>query len=142
MATEWGFDAVLKQGDGTTSESFTAIAQVRDVSGPNVSVEVVEDRHRGLTADYVAKYATFLNGGQVTFDISYDPTAGTHDASTGLLADMEAKTLRNFELDWGDASDTTWSFSAYVTGFNPGAPLDGALTADVTLEIDGQPTLA
>lgn len=142
MAMIPGFDAVLKQGDGATAESFTAIANVRDITGPSLSVEIIEDRHRSLTNDWVEKFATFLNGGQVTFDISYDPVGATHDASTGLIADMEAKTLRNFELDFGDTAATTWTFSAYVSGFEPGNPLDGAATASVTLDISGEPTLA
>jgi predicted secreted protein len=78
----------------------------------------------------------------VTFTIQYDPAGATHDASTGVLKDMGDKTLRNFQLVFPDTGTTTWSFSAYVVGFTPGAPHDDKLTAECELKISGQPTLA
>ena len=35
----------------------------------------------------------------------------------------------------------SWLFSAHVTGFEPSAPVDGALTASVSLKITGKPII-
>lgn len=134
------FGTELRQGDGGGPESFTPVAQVRDISGPGLSLDNEDVTTHDSTGGWEEVVATILRTGEMTLEIVYDPADGTHDATTGLVADMEAKTLRNFELEWPDA--TEWSFAAYVTGFEPGAPHDGSLTASVTLKLSGVPTLA
>ena len=79
----------------------------------------------------------------MTFDINFIPTEATHkDAAGGLLNDLKTQTCRDFELIWPDSGNTKWSFSALVTGFEPSGPVDGALTASITLKLVGEPTLA
>jgi len=58
------------------------------------------------------------------------------------LKDLKNRTKRNFQLVFPDVGATTWAFAAYVTGFEPSAPVDDLLGASVTLKITGQPTLA
>jgi len=119
----------------------TEIAEVKDISGPGLNLNTTDvTAHDG--SGWREFVATILDAGEITFDINYVPTDGTHDATSGLLSVMEAQTLESFELIFPDAGTTTWSFSGYVTGFEPGAPVDGALTASVTIRISGDPTLA
>jgi predicted secreted protein len=98
--------------------------------------------HHSSTGGWGELIATILRAGSISFDIQYDPAGATHDATTGLIADMTNKTLRNFQLVFPDTGTTTWTVAAYVTGFEPGAPVEGKLTASVELSISGQPTLA
>lgn len=142
MATYSALGTLLKQGDGGSPETFTTIAQVRDISGPGLSQEAVEVTHHSSTDGWREYVGGLFDGGEISFEIVYDPAEGTHDASTGLLKDMTDRTVRNFELVFPDTGSTTWTFAALVTGFEPGAPVDGALTASVTLKLSGQPTLA
>jgi hypothetical protein len=86
--------------------------------------------------------ASFLDGGEVTFEIIYDPAGATHDASTGLLATYEARTVRNWNLVFSDTATTTWAFSGPITRFQPLAPVGDALKANCTIKVSGQPTLA
>jgi len=137
------FGTLLQQGDGgTPTEAFTTIAEVLDISGPGLSLGMEDGTHHSSTGGWREQIPTLLDGGQVSFDIQYDPVGATHDASTGLIKDMEDKTLRNFQLVFPDSGSTTWSFAAYVAEFEPGAPVEGKLTASVTLQLSGQPTLA
>lgn len=137
------FGTLLKLGDGgSPTESFTTIAEVTEIGGPELSLDTEDGTHHGSTGGWEEVIPTILRSGTVPFTIQYDPAGATHDASTGLLADMGDKTLRNFELVFPDTGSTTWSFSAYVVGFTPGAPHDGKLTAECSLKISGQPTLA
>ncbi|KKL69977.1 hypothetical protein LCGC14_2109540, partial [marine sediment metagenome] len=48
----------------------------------------------------------------------------------------------NFQLIFPDSGTTTWSFAALVTGFEPSAPVDGPLTASVSMLISGKPAIA
>lgn len=142
MASYSSFGTLLKIGDGATPESFTTIAQVQDIKAPQLAMDTEEVTNHSSTGGWEEVVATILRTGEVSFGLVYDPDAATHDASTGLIADMVARTRRNFQLIFSDSGNTTWSFSAYVTGFKPEAPVKGKLGAEVSLKITGQPTLA
>jgi hypothetical protein len=136
------FGTLLKKGDGGDPESFTTIYEVLDIGGPSLKLDTEETTNHSSTGGWEEVVATILRSGEVTFEINYDPAGATHDASTGLIADMVARTLRNFQLVFPDTGTTTWSFAAYVTGFEPSEPVAGKLSASVTLKPSGQPTLA
>jgi predicted secreted protein len=136
------FGTLLKIGDGATpTENFTTIAEVQDISGPGLEQRTEEVTHHGSTGGWVERIGTLLDAGEVGFDINFLPTHATQDPSTGLIADMKNRTKRNFQLVFPDGSSTTWEFTALVTGFEPDEPVEGKLSASVTLEVTGQPTL-
>ena len=136
------FGTLLKIGDGGGPETFTTIAEVTSISGPGLSLDPIEATSHDSTGGWREFIGGLLEAGEVSFDINYIPTNATHDASTGLIADMVARTVRNFQLVFPDGSSTTWSFAALVTSFEPGEPIDDKLSASVSLKITGQPTLA
>ena len=84
------------------------------------------------------RIATLKDGGEVTLDINYVPEDSTH---VGVWTDMGNKTLRNWQVVWPNVAVTTWSFAAFVTGFEPSASVDDKLSASVSLKISGQPIL-
>lgn len=135
------FGTELKIGDGGSPENFTTIAEVVEVTGPPLSADTADTTNHDSTDAYEESVVTVLRTGEVTFDINYLPTDSTHDASSGLLNDYENKTKRNFEVIFSNDSNTKWSFSAYVTGFEPSAPHDDKLDASVTLKVTEKPTL-
>jgi hypothetical protein len=137
-----GFGTLLKVGDGGATEAFTTIGSVMDISGPSLGVDTAEVTNHSSTAAYEEFVATVVRTGDVTFTVNFDPALATHAYGSGLLEDMENKTKRNYQLVFPDTAATTWAFAAFVTGFSPSAPVAGALTADVSLKITGQPTLA
>ena len=133
---------LLKIGDGAaTSEVFTTIAEVSDIGGPELAQETVEVTNHSSPGGWREKIGGILDGGNVSLAINYQPTHATHNNTAGLVKDLRSRTKRNFELVFTDAGNTTWSFTALVTSFAPAEPIDGALTAEVTLEITGAPTL-
>lgn len=136
------FGTSIKLGDGASPEVFTTIAEVVEIGGPGLELDMIEITNHSSTGGWEEHVGGILRTGEVTLDINYDPAGGTHDASTGLIADMVARTLRNFQLIFPDTGTTTWTFSAYVQKFEPGAPVDDKLSASVTLKLSGQPTLA
>jgi len=127
-----GYDAVLKV-DGTT------VAQVRDISGPGISTETTEttDRDGDGWKEFIGG---LKDGGEVTFDILYDPSAATHDGTTGIVALANSREEKTWTVEW--PGSVTWSLPGIVTKFEPKAPLADAMTADVTVKVSGKPTLA
>lgn len=137
-----GFGVLLKKGDGASPEVFTSIAELTGLSGPGLSMDTVEATHTGSSGNYREYIAGLLDAGEVSFDVNFLPADSTQDESTGLLADKKNRTLRNFQIVWPDSGNTTWSFAAFVTSFEPSSPIDDRMTASVTLKISGDPTLA
>jgi predicted secreted protein len=136
------YGTLLQSGDGGSPEAFTTIAEVTDITGPGLvqdPLDVTSHESPGAFREFVGG---LLDGGEVTFTINYVPTAATHDASTGLIADMIARIIRNYQLVFPDVGATTWSFSALIAAFEPAEPVDDRLSAEVTLKVTGQPTLA
>ena len=136
MAKYAAFGTQFKRG-------ATVIAQVTDISGPGLSLDTEDVTSHDSTGGWEEHVGTILRSGEVTLTIEYDPNLATHkNAAGGILADLVSRTAQTYSLVFPSSPAVTWSFSALCTGFEPGAPVDGALTADVTYKLTGQPTLA
>ena len=136
MAKYAAFGAILLRG-------AAPVAGITNISGPGLSLDTEDVTTHDSTAAWEEHVGTILRSGEVTLDIIYDPNAGTHkNAAGGLLNDLTLRTATTFTITFPSTAAASWTFSAFVTGFEPSAPHDGALTASVKLKISGQPTLA
>lgn len=136
MAKYGAYGTVLERGAVT-------IAGVTNISGPGLSLDVEDVTSHDSTGAWEEVVATILRSGEISLDIVYDPAAATHSATAGgLIADMVGRASTTYSLIFTDAADTEWTFTAFVVGFEPSMPHDGALTASVTMKLTGQPTLA
>lgn len=133
---------LLKRGDGGSPEAFTTVLEVMKLKAPQIKIDVVDVTNDDSPGAWEEKIPTILRSGEVTFTVNYQPASTSHNATAGILADVSAKTKRNWKIVFPNSGATTWSFSAYVTGFQPDADESKQLTADITLTITGQPTLA
>lgn len=141
MVNYASFGTLLQIGDGATPEAFTTVAQVRDITGPGMAVGTKDVTSHSSAGAWREKVATLKDGGQVRFTITWDPPSATHDATTGLLADMWARTLRHWRLVFPDVGTAYFAFSALIVAFEPATPVEGSLDANVTLELSGAVTL-
>lgn len=140
MAKYAAYGTTLYRG---TSGGGTAIAQVMSISGPGLTADTVDVTSHDSTNAWEEVVVAILRSGEVTFDIVYDPATATHkNAAGGLLADLVGRASTTYTLVFPDSGSTEWVFSAFVTGFEPTEPVDGALTASVTLKPTGDMTLA
>jgi len=130
-----GFGTLLKRGDGASpTEAFAAVAEVKNISGPNLSTETIDATHMESPNAFREMLPSFKSSGEVTFTVNFLPGATNH---TDVLGDYDDRTLRNWTLVFPDTGATTWGFSGYVTGFQPSATIDDVLSADVTITISG-----
>ena len=116
-------------GDGTTVVfGTTAYApNIVSVQGPGVSRASVDSTHLGTPAGYKTKIASnFADPGEVTLEIQHDPAL-----TVPVLGVFEIITV-----DWGGNGDN-YSYSAAVSGYDPGANIDEMMTATVTLMVSG-----
>jgi hypothetical protein len=133
-----GLGTLLKIGDGAEPEVFTAIAEVKDITGPGLTREFAEVTHQQSSGGYREYKPTFKNSGDVTFKCNFLPDDEIQGFSTtGLLKNSEDGTLRNFELLFPDSGATKAAFAAYVANIQPTAPVGSALELNVTLRSTG-----
>lgn len=123
---------LIKIGDGGGSEVFTTILEAFNIAGPTTTTDLIDVTSHSSTSAWREKIAGLIDPGEITFSIYYSG----HATQDQLRTDMLARTKRNFQLVWVPLTpDETLAFSAYVTGYQPQEPHDGALTIDVTLTI-------
>ncbi|MFA5160920.1 MAG: phage tail tube protein [Elusimicrobiales bacterium] len=134
-----GFGTKLKMGDGASPEVFSDIAAVSKVGGPGVSLDTIDVTADDSPGGYKEYAAGLLDAGEIKLELNFLPA---NASQTGLLTALTSRAAKHFKLVFPDTANTTWSFSAFVTNFEPDAPVDGKLAASVTLKITGQPTLA
>jgi predicted secreted protein len=136
MAKYAAFGTAFKRG-------ATTIAAVRNVGGPGLALDTEDVTTHDSPGAWEEHVGTILRTGEISLDLIYDPNAATHkNASGGLLADLVSRTAQSYSIVFPSSGSVTWSFSAFVTGYEPTAPVDGALTAAVKLKLTGEPTLA
>lgn len=116
----------------------TPIAEVTNITGPGLSVDTIDVTSHDSADGYEELVAGIIRSGEVTLDLNFMPANATHKA---LVTDLASRQANTYSLVFPDTAQTTWSFSALVTGFSPGAPYDGKLSASVTLKLTGKPTL-
>lgn len=123
-----------------TPGTYAAIAQVANIGGPTLSRETVD----ATAHDSPNRWRTFIAGlrdaGEVTLELLFDPD---NTGQTDLRSDLATlDTIKNYRIKFTDPTPTVWTFAAWVTRFEPRAPMDEKLTASVTFKLSGAPTFA
>lgn len=144
MAEYVGYKVLIAREVAATPGTYTTFAQVKDIDGPSASADQIETSHRD---SQLRKFqAGMRDGGEVSFDIVFDPDLAIHDPTlaTSVYKDWELGRLANYKITFPGvvAAITTCIFSAFTSGFAFSAPMEDALTASVTLKINGALTWA
>jgi hypothetical protein len=119
----------------TPGGAFDEIGEIGgDIVPPSLSRNAVEVTTHNDDID--AYIAGVLRRGEMTFPINFI-ASGTqlHDETTGLYKLIIDNTKTGFKVTFPD--NDFWIFSGYVTNIAKRAPVDGALTADVTIRPTG-----
>lgn len=133
------FGTLLQMEDASTPGTYLTVAEIKDISGPSMSGNVMDGTTHTSPGGFREKIVGLLDAGEVTFDINWLPANPTHDNTTGFVALFRTRAVKSWRLAYPDTDDTVWEFDAYVSGFSPSAPVEGYLTASVTLTITGAP---
>lgn len=129
--------------DPAGGSAYVAIGQVANIGGPALARESIDVTTHDSPTMWREFIKSLKDGGEVTFQIIYDPALGTHDAATGVLSDFEEDSVvPNWRLTFPDTGGTMWTFPGFLTGFNSQEPIDDKLAADITVKVAGAPTLA
>jgi len=129
------FGIALKKGG-------TAYAQAKSINGPGLSLDTEDVTSHDSTGAWEEVVGTILRSGEITMDVVFDPAHATHKyAAGGLIYDLVQRAEIDLTLVFPDVAGTIWDISGLWVGFEPSAPVDGALTATAKFKPSGQPTL-
>ncbi len=135
MAVNVGQGTILKM---TISSTLTAIAQVKEIDGPEVTVPDIDKTN--LADVFRRKRAGLPDPGKLTATIQYDPADSTHQAMTTLINTWPQVSV-NWTVTYNTQSGTAHdSFTAFLSKFHKkGMNQDDNLEADIELTLDGLP---
>ena len=117
----------------TPGGAFATIAELGDITPPALSRNEFDATTQEKDIDSYA--LGVLRRGALTVPLNFLPTNGTHDHLTGIYKLLVANTVTGFKVTFPDA--TVWVMSGQVQAIAPKAPVDGKLSADVTLRMSG-----
>lgn len=137
MAGVDGYGCQLQRSNMEESPTFTAIAGVTNLGGPEIEREAYESTHHGSPDGWREFVGGLKDGGEVSAEVRYDPRV--HDA---LIADFEDDEPRDYRLVWPTITGAQWEFSAILTGFSPEGPHDDLLAAELTFKVTGKPVIS
>lgn len=134
MSRYGALGTVLARWDVSTG-AFVTVAQVGSLEAPALAGEIEDTADHDVT--WRDGVATVKDVGEVSMTLHFDPGLTGHVA---LATALRTKALQLWRLTFPDSGSTQWSFRAFVTGFQPMAPMDGKLTAEVSLQGTGEPS--
>jgi hypothetical protein len=111
----------------------TAIAELGDITPPALTRNEFDTTTQDEDID--SYILGVLRRSAMTFPLNFIPQEGTHDHLTGLYDAIISNSVDEYKVIFPDA--TVWIMSGMVQNIVPTAPLDGKLSANVTLRFSG-----
>ena len=133
------YGTLLKRETSPGSGVFTTLAEVKSMSGPSMSISVLDVTTHSSAASgaYMEKRPSLIDPGDYSFTINFIPASAGHKA---MLADFTTRSLANYKTVYPDPGLTEHTFSnAFISKFSIKADTAGILEADITLTLSGAP---
>ena len=125
-------------GDSASPNTFTEIAEVKSIGGPNEDSEELDTTHLRSVGGYREYIQSFKDGGELPLTMNFLPTDGSQDSVTGLRALYTSGAIRGFKITYHDT--TTCTFDAYVKAMGVPVDVGSVLELNSTLRITGATT--
>jgi predicted secreted protein len=116
---------------------WESIAEINSITGPGMSRDTIDTTALDTAGGYRTFIGGFRNPGTITMMMNF--TRSTFDT---MKADFESSSLQNYEVVLPDTDTTTIEFEGLVTELPLTISPDDKITADVTIQISGQVTVA
>jgi len=127
-----GVGTQFKRSDMASSPTFSAIAEINSIQGPDKSRGTIDVTSLDSTGGYREFIGSFRDGGQVVLEMNF-----SRDGYLAMNDDFEIETLVDYQIVLADTGATTFSFSGFVTNIGLAIPMDNKMTAPVTIKVSG-----
>lgn len=135
-----GHGTLIARAPTATPTVFTTIAELGDVTPPELHRNEFDASSQ---QDNIDSYILgMLRRGQLKVPLNFIPTNATHDHLTGLYKALntEPPPYEGYKLTYPEG--TQMVFSGQVQSIIPTAPVDGKLSAQVTIRLSGRMSIA
>jgi hypothetical protein len=112
--------------------TYTDVAEVFDLTPPQEMDDEIEVTHYQSPDGFKEFIGGLTDPGECTFSINYVPGSSTETLILGAKAGKKARGVR---VTWPNG--WTWTFDLLIRGFQPTAPLNDKLTAEITGRVSG-----
>lgn len=129
-----GFGTTVQRGDVATATNFAAIAELKDISGPDMEVDSLDATHQESPDDHKEHIPGLIDGGEVSFDCQTVEGGATRGL---LITDLQARTTRYWRTVY--PSGGYWTYKGFVSGFSPSNPVQGIMTFGLKIKVTGKP---
>ena len=120
----------------TPGGAFTDIAELGDITPP--SLERNEFDATTQNEDIDAYVLGVLRRGLFSVPLNFIPDEATHDHITGVQKLLIDNTMTGWKVSFNQVSPVIdWIMSGQVKSFVPSAPVDGKLSADMSVRLSG-----
>jgi hypothetical protein len=140
-AAIWAYGSILQLGDGATPEVFTAIAEITELTPPQMSRDDIDVTSHQSSDGYREFISGLRDGGEVSFKANWLPTNSTHDGTTGLLETFNDNVNHNWKVILPNTLITI-AFSGFLTAFEPDLPIEEQAQLSGTIKVSGKPTVS
>jgi hypothetical protein len=141
-------NTLLQYGNGQSPESWTTIANIGDLGGPQMS-STVQDVTSQSTGNYFRqKIQTLLDSGIITAPIYFVPGDAGHQALLEIFLGRggqgQAATLTFWRVLFPVAAGTPqigYVFTGWLTKFSLKEPVAGVIEAAIEITLSGPPDI-
>jgi hypothetical protein len=132
-----GYGTLFAIGNGATpTEVFQTLAEVRDLTPPSDTLDVIETTHM-TSPNRIKEFAAgLLDPGECSFTIHFLPG----EADDDLIQALRGGAKRNFRITFpaiGANPRVTWTFRGFLVGYEPDVPTNEVMTAQVRIKVTG-----
>lgn len=131
-----GYGTILSRGNGASPQVFTRLAEVRKVGEFGSERGLIDMTNLDSPDAFMEYLLAMKDGVELPVEANFLPANETQGAETGLIADHNDGTRRDFELELpGDFG--TFTFSALVKAWKANIAPNEGLIATFTLKLTG-----
>jgi predicted secreted protein len=118
----------------------TNVANVTNISGLDGDTEIIDVTSHDSAGRYREKLASFIDAGQVTLELNFDPHTPTHKAvSGGILYLRDQGTVETWTIAFPGTPSHKVVFQGFVKSAGMELPFDDKMAMSLTIEVTGKP---
>jgi predicted secreted protein len=132
-----GIGCILALARSATPTTFVNMNEVYEISAPNAVRDKVDATHMGSTNQTREYIGGLIEPGDMSFTMAFVP----NNASDAMCQAMQVSGEKGrAKITWPNG--VTWTIDAIVMGYEPDTPIDGRMSATVSLQCSGVKTVA
>ena len=127
-------NTLFQIGSAASPPTYTTVGEVRSISGPTTSAEIVDVTTHSLLGYWRKKLAVLLDPGEISFPMNYDPADALHAFAAGLWFLFINLITRDMKMLFPSAAGNL-VFEGQVMRHEFDAPVDNVLGVNVGISI-------